>query len=39
MLLMELITSFLDRTNIKLQNRPVLPQVFHFNGQALQKIY
>jgi hypothetical protein len=29
--------KFLDRTNIKCQNGPVLPpaQVFYFNGQAL----
>jgi hypothetical protein len=29
--------KFLDRPNIKCQNRPVLPpaQVFYFNGQAL----
>jgi hypothetical protein len=32
------IISFLDRPNIKCQNRPVLPptQVFYFNGRALQ---
>jgi hypothetical protein len=31
---------FLDRTNIKCQNGPVLPpaQVFYFNSQALDKI-
>jgi hypothetical protein len=38
---MELISfismSFMDHTNIKCQNGPVLPpaQVFYFNGQAL----
>jgi hypothetical protein len=33
--------KFLDRTNIKCQNRPVLPpaQVFYFNGQALYNMY
>jgi hypothetical protein len=31
--------KFLDRPNIKCQNRPVLPpaQVFYFNGQALHR--
>jgi hypothetical protein len=33
--------QFLDRTNIKCQNRPVLPpaQVFYFNCQALHTYY
>jgi hypothetical protein len=31
--------KFLDRTNIKCQNGPVLPpaQVFYFNGQTLHR--
>jgi hypothetical protein len=34
-------TKFVDRSNIKCQNGPVLPpaRVFYFNGQALNKIY